>query len=47
MSLGYRFFKCTGYRQEQDARMQALERENAELRKRVAELERALGLRGT
>lgn len=33
----------TGYRQEQDARMKALEAENAELKQRIAELEEKLG----
>jgi four helix bundle suffix protein len=32
----------TGYRQEQDARLRALEAENAALKKRIAELEKAL-----
>ena len=32
----------TGYRQEQDARLRALEAENAALKKRIAELEQAL-----
>ena len=32
----------TGYRQEQDARMRALETENAELKKRIAQLEQEL-----
>lgn len=32
----------TGYRQEQDARLRALETENAALKKRIAELEKAL-----
>ena len=33
----------TGYRQEQDARMKALEAENAALKQRIAELEEKLG----
>ena len=33
----------TGYRQEQDARMKALEAENAALKQRIAELEKKLG----
>lgn len=33
----------TGYRQQQDARMKALETENAALKTRIAELERELG----
>ena len=33
----------TGYRQEQDARMRALEAENAALKKRIADLEKLLG----
>ena len=32
----------TGYRQEQDARMKALEAENAALKQRIAELEQKL-----
>ena len=32
----------TGYRQEQDARMKALEAENAALKQRIAELEKEL-----
>ena len=36
----------TGYRQEQDARMHALEAENHQLKKRIAELEKALELKG-
>ena len=32
----------TGYRQEQEARMRALEAENAALKKRIAELEEKL-----
>lgn len=35
----------TGYRAEQDAKMKALEAENAALKKRIAELERELGAR--
>lgn len=34
----------TGYRQAQDARMKALEAENAALKKRIAELEQKLGI---
>ena len=34
----------TGYRQEQDARMKALEAENAALKKRIKELEEKLGI---
>ena len=33
----------TGYRQEQDAKMKALETENAALKQRIAELEKKLG----
>ena len=33
----------TGYRQEQDTRMKALEAENAALKQRIAELEKKLG----
>ena len=36
----------TGYRQEQDARMKALETENAALKLRIAELERLLEGKG-
>ncbi len=36
----------TGYRQEQDARLKALEAENAALKRRIAELERALKNKG-
>ena len=36
----------TGYRQAQDARMKALEAENAALKKRIAELEQKLGIAG-
>jgi uncharacterized coiled-coil protein SlyX len=32
----------TGYRQEQDARLRALEAENAALKRRIAELEQVL-----